>query len=100
MGFWESLIGLSKTILKKVLGKALVALALLQTVIVEIAAFFNERPWTYVYADVRYPEPLTLSHFLCGQCITSMPHKITDDKISNPTFGAPPSRKWPSVKVN
>jgi len=45
---------------------------------------------TYVSADLRDPEPLTPSHLSCGQRITTMPHSITDDKISDPTFGVPP----------
>ena len=88
--FWECLIGLTKTTLRKALGKALVTLPVLQTVIVEIEAVLNDRPLTYVSADLRVPEPLTPSHLLCGRHITSMPHMITNDEISDPTFGVPP----------
>ena len=88
-GFWERLIGLTKTTLRKVLGKALVTLPVLQTEIVEIEAVLNDRPLTYVSADLRDPEPLTPSHLLCGRSITSMPHAITDDETSDPTFGGP-----------
>jgi len=65
-GFWERLIGLTKTALRKVLGKALVILPVLQTVIVEIEAILNDRPLTYVSMELRDPEPLTSSHLLCG----------------------------------
>ena len=86
-GFWEHLIGLTKTTLRKVLGKALVTLPVLQTVIVEVEAVLNDRPLTYVSADLRDPEPLTPSHLLCGRRVTSLPHTIMDDEISDPTYG-------------
>jgi len=92
-GFWERLIGLTKTTLRKVLGKALVTLPVLQTVIVEIEAVLNDLPLTYVSADLRDPEPLTPSHLLCGRHITSMPQAITNDEISDPIFGVPPIRQ-------
>jgi hypothetical protein len=40
-GFWERLIGLTKTALKKVLGRASVNLVTLQTLVVEIEAILN-----------------------------------------------------------
>ena len=96
-GFWERLIGLTKTTLRKVLGKALVTLPVLQTVIVEVKAVLNDRPLTYVSADLRDPEPLTPSHLLCGRRVTSLPHTIMDDEISDeisdPTYGVPSVRE-------
>ena len=92
-GIWKHLIGLTKTTLRKVLGKVLVTLPVLQTVIVEIEAVRNDRPLTYVSADLRDPEPLTPSHLLCSRRITSMPHAITEDEISDPTFGGPPIKE-------
>ena len=71
-------------------GKALFTLPVLQTAFVEIEAVLNDRSLAYVSADLRDPEPLTSSYLLCGQHITTMPHSITDDKISDPTFGVPP----------
>ena len=50
-GFWERLIGLTKTALRKILGRALVTLPILQTLIVEIEAVLNDRPITYVSSD-------------------------------------------------
>ena len=92
-GFWERLVGLTKTILQKVLGKALVTLPVLQTVIGETEAVLNDRPLTYVSADLKDPEPLTPSHPFCGRCKTSLPHMIMDDEISDPTFGVPPLKE-------
>ena len=63
-GFWERLIGLTKTTLKKVLGRPFVNLEGLQTIITEIEAVLNDRPVTYVTSDTDEPEPLTPSHLL------------------------------------
>jgi hypothetical protein len=65
-GFWEHLIGLTKTTLKKILGRAYISLEGLQTFIVEIEAVLNHRPITYVTSEADDPEPLTLSHLLYG----------------------------------
>jgi len=83
----------TKTTLRKVLGKALATLPVLQTGIVEIEAVLNNRPLTYVSADLKDPDPLTPSHLLCGQHITSMPQAITNDDKSDPTFEVPPIRQ-------
>ena len=45
-GFWERLIGLTKSTIKKVLGRAAVNLCTLQTVVVEVEAIPNYRPLT------------------------------------------------------
>ena len=45
-GFWERLIGLTKLVLKKVLGRAFTTLNSLQTLIVEIEGILNNRPLT------------------------------------------------------
>ena len=66
-GFWERLIGLTKSTLKKVLGRAFVSLIMLQTVIVEIEAVLNDCPLTYVLSEINDPEPLTPSHLLYGR---------------------------------
>jgi len=89
-GFWERLIGLTKTTLRKVLGRAFVTLPALQTLIVEIEAVLNDRPLTYVSTDLDDPNPLTPSHLLCGRRITSLPHKIVED---DPTYGVLPVRE-------
>ena len=62
-GFWERLVGLTKTTIKKVLGRSFVTLEALQTLTVEIEAVLNNRPLTYSCADVTDPEPLTPSPY-------------------------------------
>ena len=87
-GFWERLIGLTKTVLKKVLGRTHVNLSSLQTILVEIEAVLNDRPLTYVSSDVEDEEPLTPAHLLYGRRITSLPHlHVEDDETNDPNFG-------------
>ena len=73
-GFWERMIGLTKNNLKKVLGRALVDLETLQTIITEVESVLNDRPITYVSSDVNDGEPLTPAHLLYGRRITSLPN--------------------------
>ncbi|XP_071169838.1 uncharacterized protein [Mytilus edulis] len=63
-GWWERLIGLTKTSLKKTLGRACIDLNMLHTVITEIECTLNDRPFS---ADEKDPEPLTTSHLLYGR---------------------------------
>ena len=69
---WEHLIGLTKTVLKKVLGRSFITFEALQTLAVEIKAVLNDRPLTYLPADMN---PLTPLHLLYRRCITSLPYK-------------------------
>jgi len=86
-GFWERLIGLTKTTLKKVLGRASVDLTTLQTIIVEIEAILNDRPLTHVSSDVIDEEPLTPAHLLYGRRITALPHiRVEQDEILDPDY--------------
>jgi transposase InsO family protein len=71
-GFWERLIGLTKTSLKKVLGRSSVTLETLQTIVTEIEAILNDRPITYVSSELNDPEPLTPAHLLYGRKMTSL----------------------------
>ena len=92
-GFLERLIGIAKTALKKVLGKALVTLPVLQTLIVEIEAVLNDRPLTYVSADLDDAEPLSPSHLICGQCITSLPRQTVEETV-DPMYGVPQVKEF------
>ena len=87
-GFWERLIGLTKTALKKVLGRTFATLSSLQTLIVEVEAILNDHPLTYVSPDERDPEPLTPAHLLYGRRIASLPHPmVEDDELDDPSYG-------------
>ena len=88
VGFWERLIGLTKTALKKMLGRASINLITLQTIIVETEAILNDRPLTYISPDFEDQEPPTPSHLLYGRRITTLPHPSTDtDEVTDPDYG-------------
>ena len=72
-GFWERLIGMTKNVLKKVLGRSFITFEALQTLAVEIEGTLNDRPLTYLSADISDPNPLTPSHLLYGRRIMSLP---------------------------
>jgi len=58
-GFWERLVGLTKTTIKKVLGRRHVSLQTLKTIAVEIEAVMNDHPLTFISLEVDDPEPPT-----------------------------------------
>ena len=62
-GFWEHLVGITASALKKIWGRRHISLTLLETIIVEIEAMINDRPLTFVLGDV---EPITPAHLLHG----------------------------------
>jgi hypothetical protein len=80
-GWWERMIGLVKTALKKVLGRSFVTFVVLQTILTEIEAILNDRPLTYVTSDTLDPEPLTPSHLLHGRRLTELPDNIDTQKV-------------------
>ena len=51
-GFWEQLIGLTKTAINKTLGRSHVSLQVLQTIVVEVELILNNRPLTYLSDDI------------------------------------------------
>ncbi|XP_045157304.2 uncharacterized protein LOC123523719 [Mercenaria mercenaria] len=67
----QRLIGLTKTSLKKVLGKALINLETLQTLITEVECIINDRPLTHSSTDPADDVPLTPSYLLYGRRITT-----------------------------
>ena len=90
-GFWERLIGLTTNTLKKVLGRALITLSDLQTIIVEIEGILNDRPLTCIFAisaDIDDEEALTPSHLLNGRRITLLPREnVNEEDINDPDYG-------------
>jgi hypothetical protein len=86
-GFWERLIGLTKTTLKKILGQAYISIQGIQTFIVEIKALLNDRPITYVTSEADNPEPLTPSHLLYGRRVRQLLClNVEEEELHNPNF--------------
>ncbi|XP_074657298.1 uncharacterized protein LOC141910505 [Tubulanus polymorphus] len=91
-GFYERLVGITKTAIKKVLGRARISLLELITIVSETEQAVNNRPISYCSSDVDDPEPLTPSHFLHGRVLTSLPHLfVSYDELTDPTLGNMPS---------
>ena len=86
-GVYQRLIGLVKPSLKKVLGRSLITLAELYTLIKEIQAVLNDHPLTSLNSELDDLEPLTPSHLLFGFNVTSLPHPPLDSDAYDPTFG-------------
>ncbi|XP_033212371.1 uncharacterized protein LOC117169969 [Belonocnema kinseyi] len=63
-GWWERLIGVLKTILRKILGKASLSYESLTTALCDVEAIINSRPLTYVSEDEEDLKPLTPAMFL------------------------------------
>ncbi|XP_060570474.1 uncharacterized protein LOC132728821 [Ruditapes philippinarum] len=80
-GWWERLIGLTKTAIKKVLGSAYVTYDTLQTIVTEVESVMNDRPLTYVTSESTDPEPITPAHLLYGRRLTTLPY---NEDISEP----------------
>jgi len=69
-GFWERLVRSVKVCLKSAIGKAIIPVDDLITLLTEVESVVNDRPITYVTSDHNDLEPLTPSHFLTNnKCI-------------------------------
>lgn len=62
-GFYERLIGIVKSVLKRILGRRVLSLVELQTISAEVSAMVNSRPLTWVSDEVG-DVPLAPSDFL------------------------------------
>ena len=86
-GVYERMIGLMKSVLKKVLGRSLVMLTELSTLVKEIQAVLNDPPLTVMHPHVHELQPLTLNHLLFGFNVTPLPHPSLDSDEYDPNFG-------------
>lgn len=83
---WERLIGILKTGLKKILGRALVTFDELHTILIELEATINDRPLTYVNSDLNEFDVLTPSQLLRGRRLKAFPHEQSVDEITDPSY--------------
>lgn len=72
-GWWERLIGILKTLLRKI-GKASLSYESLNTILCDAEAIINTRPLTYISEDPENLKPLSLSVFLIENLIEDTVH--------------------------
>ena len=77
-GWWERMIGTSKTCPRKVLGRSQATDEQLATTLVSIEAALNSRPITQHTEDA-----LTPAHFLCGAKLTTLPSTTEPQREGN-----------------
>ena len=77
-GFYERMIGLTKSCLKKALFKKKVSQAELETVLKEIQCKLNNRPLTYIEEEGS-TLPLAPVHLWSGRLINPLPAVVVDD---------------------
>ena len=70
--FYERLVGLAKRALRKSIGRSLLSMDRLTTLVSEIKAIMNTRPLTYVHDDVNSAFVLTPAHFMTGKLQTGL----------------------------
>ena len=85
-GVWERLVGLTKSALKKVVGKSLLSLTELEVLVTQIEAKLNDRPLTYLTDDIRDLISLTPSHLLHGRKICSLPSSFDAEEMEDPSY--------------
>ena len=85
-GFYERLIGVVKSCLKKVLFKKKVSIEDLYTIVAEVESRVNNRPLTYISDDIDELEALTPSHLICGRRLKSLPSVTHAAEENDPNY--------------
>ena len=80
-GFYERLIGVTKSCLKKVLYRRTLTLQELTTIVAEVKARINNRPLTYVSSELQPLQSLTPAHLVYGRRIVTMPPLEPEDEL-------------------
>ncbi|XP_066984713.1 uncharacterized protein [Macrobrachium rosenbergii] len=75
---WERLIGLLKSCLKKIVGQALLSFEELTCVLVELEGIINDRPISYMPADLNQLEIITPNHLILGRKLKSFPREVVN----------------------
>ena len=70
-GFWERIVGILKSHLRKQLGRSVFTRKQLERLLPQIEGIVNSRPITHVADGIHDQEPLSPAHFLIGRSLTS-----------------------------
>lgn len=79
-GFYERLVGLVKSSLKKTIGKLCLSYEQLETILVEVEAVINSRPLVYVGQDINDGFSLTPADFISVNSNMSLPEFESNDQ--------------------
>eukprot|EP00794_Sanderia_malayensis_P004234 gene4233-biopygen3409 len=71
-GHYERLVGMTKTVLKRILGKAALKYSEMEVVLKKTQGILNNRPLTYQGEELE-DEPLTPNHLIFGRRLQQMP---------------------------
>ena len=80
-GWWERLVGVIKSSLRKTLHLSLLSEDELRTVVTELEGVINERPLTYVSDEENSVTPLTPSHFISMNLPLGDPWSVDASKL-------------------
>ncbi|MEL6606114.1 MAG: reverse transcriptase domain-containing protein [Cyanobacteria bacterium J06614_10] len=80
-GFYERLVGVVKSCLRKTLFKRTVGWNDLVTILLEVEQIVNNRPLTYMESELPDLRPLTPNHLLKGGAVRIMPPVVTSDRL-------------------
>ena len=83
-GFIERVVGLFKSVTKKIIGSTKMSYVEFATVLIEAEGIVNSRPITYNYNSVDEGEPLTPSKILYGYNLTDIPSVRKDGQEEIP----------------
>ncbi len=88
-GFYERMIGIVKSALRKTIKKKSLSQDQFYTILTEIENSVNSRPLCYVSGDIEDPEILTPRHFLTVNPISDLP--ILESELDDPDYIPKPS---------
>jgi len=87
-GFYERMVGVTKTVLKKILGKRMLSWDELNTIVVETEAVVNDRPITYAAAYHDELIPLSPSMLLHGRPMSTLPYlDVSKEDLEDTDYG-------------
>ncbi|XP_057377031.1 uncharacterized protein LOC130698388 [Daphnia carinata] len=97
-GFWERLIAITKTTLKKMLGRTKPTLNEFRALIAEAEAVLNDRPLQDYPTTIEAKDILTPSHLMYGRRITTLPfnENLAEEEL-DPSFDEKPSELKRSI---
>ena len=95
---WERLIGVTKRVLRRSLGKSMLTYCEMYTVLTEVESRINDRPLTYVAEDQT--SYLTPSQLMTGYKLNSLPVPVEESEFVNQSSEAVLNKRLKKVLLN